>query len=370
LIYKNYGSTGKKLSVIGFGGMRFQDIDNREVCVEMLLEAAKLGINYFDTAAGYSDGKSEEVFGEAFKVFRERSLPFYVATKTFAATEDGIRREIEAQLKRLQVDCIDFYHVWCITSLDNWQERKDKGVLQTFRRLKEEGLIRHICVSSHLIGDQIKELLQEEVFEGVLFGYSAYNFTIRQKAFEAITAHNLGCVVMNPLGGGLIPQNPKIFEFIKNERQKSVVEAALHFLIAHDRITTVLVGFSNMNEIREAVRAMDSYQPLDEQDLQRIKDAVVDSFEGLCTGCQYCDHCPEGIPVPKFMDAYNHNILYGGDKNALERLHWHWDMKGDEARAIAASCSECGQCETACTQHLPIIQRLKEIAATGKSDKS
>ena len=71
-------------------------------------------------------------------------------------------------------------------ALENWDKRKKKGVISAFRKLKDEGLIKHICVSSHLIGDEIKVLLEEGIFEGVLFGYSVYNFKAREEAFNAI----------------------------------------------------------------------------------------------------------------------------------------------------------------------------------------
>ncbi|MDR2369832.1 MAG: aldo/keto reductase, partial [Treponema sp.] len=202
MIYRDYGSTGKKVSLLGFGGMRFRDIDDHGECVRMMAAAAEGGINYFDTAPGYFETKSETLYGRGFAELRRRKLPYYVATKTFASGEKAIRAEIEAQLRRLDVPAIDFYHIWCITSLENWRQRKKDGVLDTFRKLKEEGLIRHICVSSHLVKDENRELLSEGVFEGVLFGYSAYNFRTREAAFDAIRAKKLGAVVMNPLGGG------------------------------------------------------------------------------------------------------------------------------------------------------------------------
>jgi len=363
MIYKPYGTTGKQCSVLGFGGMRFKDIDNQDTCVEMMVEAAKGGVNYFDTAPGYFGVKSETVYGAGFKELKRLNLPFYSATKTFAFTESAVRKEIEAQLKRLGLESIDFYHVWCVVELANWEERKKNGVITVFRKLKEEGLINHICVSSHLIGDQIKELLKEEVFEGVLFGYSAYNFSIREKAFETISRRNLGCVVMNPLGGGLIPQNPEIFEFLKSNKDQSVVDAALHFLFAHEKITTALVGFGNLQEVCDALHAVETYSGMDAAHIDKIRESAGEAFFDLCTGCQYCDHCPEGIPVPKLMDAYNHYKLQGKKEAILDRLKWHWSLPASEA----ARCVECGQCEEACTQHLPIIERLKEIAALAPS---
>ncbi len=361
MIYREYGKTGKKVSVIGFGGMRFAAIDDRDACVQMMLEAAKSGINYFDTAPDYSGVKSEQVFGAGFAEMKRGKLPFYSATKTFKTTESSIRAEIEAQLKRLRLEAIDFYHVWCITSLDNWKGRKRDGVVKAFRALKDEGLIRHICVSSHLIGDDIRELLMEGVFEGVLFGYSAYNFNVREKAFEAIAARDLGCVVMNPLGGGIIPDNPDIFDFIRTRPDETVVEAALRFIISHERITCALVGFANREQVCDAVKAVDGFSPVSGSEIARMKTRLGAAFADLCTGCQYCDSCPEGIPIPRLMEAWNHGKLYGKSGAILDRLRWHWQVPASEA----GRCTRCGQCEKLCTQHLPIMERMAEIAGLG-----
>ena len=261
----------------------------------------------------------------------------------------------------MKVPAIDFYHVWCITTLGEWQDRKKDSVLDIFRKLKEEGLIRHICVSSHLTRDEIKELLLEGVFEGVLFGYSAYNFQTRQAAFDAIREKQLGAAIMNPLGGGIIPQHPERFGFLCRNGE-SAVAAALHFLWDHPEISTTLVGFDTIEQVREALAAMETYRPRSAAELAEAKAKAGQSLEGICTGCAYCDNCPEGIPIPKLMDSYNQKILSRpGEKNPIgERMFWHWKLRHSEA----AKCTACGQCEKACTQHINIIERLKEISLT------
>ena len=367
MLYREYGQTGKKVSLLGFGGMRFAHIDDHEKCVRMMVAAAEGGVNYFDTAPGYFETKSETVFGKGFAELRRRKLPYYSASKTFASTEDAIRREIEAQLKRMDIPAIDFYHIWSIVNLDDWRERKKNGILQSFQKLKDEGLIRHICVSSHLVYGEIRELLMEGVFEGVLFGYSAYNFQIRQAAFDAIREKRLGAVVMNPLGGGVIPQNPGLFDFLRRPGE-STVTAALRFLWDHPEISVTLVGFDTGEHVQEALAAMESYKPRTEAELAAAKAVAPASLEGICTGCSYCETnpgCPQGIPILKFMDAYNQKILNKSGKKDLvgDRLKWHWKLD----RPIAGNCTGCGQCEKACTQHISIIERLKEIAAGTKA---
>ncbi len=84
----------------------------------------------------------------------------------------------------------------------------------------------------------------------------------------------------------------------------------------------------------------------------------MEAFADLYTGCGYCDDCPQGIPIPKMMDAYNHKKTFGTARALTERLSWHWNL----APAEAGKCTRCGQCEESCTQHLPIMDRLSEIA--------
>jgi predicted aldo/keto reductase-like oxidoreductase len=359
MLYREYGQTGKKVSVLGFGGMRFAHIDDHDECIRTMLAAAEGGVNYFDTAPGYFETRSETVFGKGLAEFRRRNIPYYAATKTFATTDDAIRKEIDGQLKRLDIPAIDFYHIWSITSLDNWEKRKKDGVLHTFRKLKEEGLIRHICVSSHLINDEIKELLMEGVFEGVLFGYSAYNFQTRQAAFDAIREKKLGAVVMNPLGGGVIPQHPGRFKFLQRPGE-GIVASALRFLWDHPAITVTLVGFQTTEQVKEALSAMEGYKPRTQAELEAVKAGASACLEGICTGCAYCDDCPQGIPIPQFMDTYNQKIFNEGGGDPIgDRLKWHWSLE----RSVAGKCNACGKCEKACTQHINIIERLKEIAS-------
>jgi predicted aldo/keto reductase-like oxidoreductase len=359
MLYRVYGNTGKKVSALGFGGMRFDKVDDHDECVKMMVTAAKGGITYFDTAPGYFETRSETVFGKGFAELRRLGLPYFSATKTFKTTEKDIRTEIEAQLKRLNIPAIDFYHIWCITSLENWQERKKDGILDSFIKLKDEGLINHICISSHLVGDEIKELLMEGVFEGVLFGYSAYNYRTREAAFKAIQAKKLGAVVMNPLGGGIIPDHPERFAFLKKGNE-GIVQAALSFLWDHKDITVTLVGFQNETQVKEALEAMTAYKPRTPDELEALMGKSSASMEGLCTGCAYCDDCPQAIPIPKYTDAYNKKLLSkGADPSVItDRLRSHWSLDAKKA----GECTACGLCEKACTQHINIIERLKEIA--------
>jgi hypothetical protein len=359
MLYKTYGQTGKQVSVIGFGGMRFPDPQNIDFNAELLAHAYRKGINYFDTAPFYCDDRSEESLGAAIKHFRPGT--FYISTKCSEADGTELRHSLERSLQRLGVSRIHFFHIWCLLRPEQWEERVKGGAVAAAFQAKDEGLIEHVVVSSHLPGDRIRELLdQQPAIEGVTLGYSAVNFTFRQAAVDAAAQLGRGVVTMNPLGGGVIPRNPQRFEFLRGLGDRTVVEAALRFNISQPAVTVALVGFSNKSEVDEACAAVENFTPYGVAQVESVRVKSLQSLDGLCTGCGYCLPCPEGIEVPKMMDAYNHKILGNGDANTIpDRLKWHWGLTPDDAHA----CSLCGTCEDQCTQHLPIRDRLREIAA-------
>jgi len=359
VLHKKYGTTGISVSAIGFGGMRFTDQNQTEQCAALVKYAYDRGINYFDTAPGY--GKSEELFGVAFKtMLAERSQrPFYVSSKTFGGDPSSVRRDLETSLTRMGLDYLDFYHMWCILTPEVYAERKRNGTLKEFERLKEEGLIRHICVSSHMTGGDIGTILADYPFEGVLLGYSAMNFAYRDAGLEAAAAAKRGVVVMNPLGGGIIPREAGRFDFVRTRGEETVVEGALRFLINDPRITIALVGLSTTGQVDEAVSAAEGFRPLSPAQVATIRAGIKESFNELCTGCRYCDECPQGIPVPKYLDAYNHMLLGKGPQDMINRLLWHWGISLEDD--YLDRCTQCGLCNKACTQKLPVHERLAAI---------
>ena len=359
MIYRKYGNTGLDVSVIGFGGMRFPDQENVEQASTLVKAAYDAGINYFDTAIGY--GKSEELFGAAFKEMKKTRAqkPFYVSSKTFAADESSVRKDLETSLTRMGLDYLDFYHVWCLISPQAWKERQAGGVLKAFEKIKAEGLVKHIVVSTHMSGDDSAAMFDDYPFDGVLLGYSAMNFSYRESAVAAAAAKKMGVVVMNPLGGGIIPQNPDRFGFVKTQKDETVVEGALRFLVNDPRISVVLVGLSTLDQLAQTVKAVDGFKPISPEAIGEIRTNVKAAFNEMCTGCQYCDGCPENIPIPKLMDAYNHYMISGNADDMVNRLKWHWSINPSDA--YWKKCVECGKCEGECTQHLSIIKRLKEM---------
>ncbi len=367
MLTKPYGKTGKDVTVISCGGMRFDKFETPEEiekAAELVHYAYEKGINYFDTAPFYCNDKSEEIFGLAFKQMKPGT--FYTSTKSSQADAGKLRESLEKSLKRLNADKITFYHIWCVVTLDAWKERLAGGAVAEALKAKEEGLIEHVVISSHLRGNELSDVLSEGYFEGVTLGYSALNFPYREKALATAHDMGLGVVTMNPLAGGLIPNNAERFDFLRGPQDASVVEAALRFNISNQAITSALVGFSSKDHVDQAVAAAENFTPYPAEKVEKIRGQILETFDGLCTGCGYCLPCPEDVNIPHLMEAYNHKILSddGDDQAIVNRLKWHWNAKPE----AAAACSLCGACEEKCTQHLPIRERMKAILALDKQE--
>lgn len=355
--YALYGKTGFRISRLGFGGMRFAEPENVSKMAEIVLAAHDEGINYFDTAPGYCADMSEKIIGHALRQMKSTGSEFYLSSKTSKPDAEGVRADLHRSLERLGVDRIDFYHCWYILTLDGWERRKAGGAVDALLAARQEGLVKHLAFSTHLAGHEVKKVIDENIFEGVTLGYNAVNFPYREEGVKAAGRAGIGLAVMNPLGGGIIPDNPEVFPYIINRSGQSMVSAALEFLWSHSEITTALVGFRNIDDLRSAVGAWKNFDSAMKIDLEKMKRHVEDSFDRLCTGCRYCKDCPEGIEVYKYIEAYNH-LMLKSEESLHDRLKWHYGIDNLDKLDL---CTSCGECETACTQHLPILQRFEEI---------
>jgi len=362
--YTQYGKTDKQVSVVGFGGMRFDTNRPKEENAELVRYAASKGITYFDTAPGYCGDQSEDIFGLAFRDMPAGSL---VSTKGMPTNFDTAGKAYEAvcrSIERIGVEKIDFYHVWCLRKMEHYEMAVRPGAqYEGLLRCKEEGLIGHIVVSTHQQGPQVAQILAKDEFEGVLLGVNILNFPYRWDGLVAAQKHGLGVVAMNPLAGGAIPQHESDFAFLTRDGE-TPVEAALRFNIGCPAITITLPGFTTREHVDMACRVADSAEPMTDDELAALRKQLGANLDQVCTGCGYCRDCPEGIPIPGYMQFYNDKIMFGkSDEDMVKGLGFarSWGLVVERA-GESGDCIECGKCEDACTQHLPIVERLKEIA--------
>ncbi|MHB9140093.1 MAG: aldo/keto reductase, partial [Victivallaceae bacterium] len=252
--------------------------------------------------------------------------------------------------------------VWCIRRMEHFDLAMDCGLYEALLKCKAEGLVKHIVFSSHQEGTGVRKIVESGRFEGVLLGINILNFPYRWDGALAAKEHGLGVVAMNPLAGGLIPQNEDKLQFLASPGE-TPTQAALRFLVANPSISVALNGFTTREHIDAACRIADA-EPMTEDDIARIKSHISKNMTKICTACGYCEECPADIPIPAYMQIYNNKAAFGqSDEDMIKSMEFqhNWGLLV-EPRGSAAACIACGRCEESCTQRLNITERLKEMA--------
>jgi uncharacterized protein len=360
LQYTTYGKTTERVSLLGMGGMRWSKEISDEQAVAALRRANELGVNYFDTAPGYCDDRSETILGKALAEMPNDD--WFVATKgPNSLTESEVRSKIENSLRKLGVDAIDFYFLWCIITPEQYTKALEPGMcFDGIRKAHEEGLVRHVGISSHMESAGLKRIVDDGFFEFLMVPYNAVNFGQREDGVRYAKQKGLGVAAMNPLHGGIIAQYKDSLSIFRGST-KNGVEEGIRFCIESPYIDVTLSGMNSIAQVEENVGYANAYKPLDAEAFDDRVAKLRSSFDAMCTSCAYCvPGCPENIYIPAYMEVYNHYLLTGSIEETKGRLNWHKQfglLRGKQP--TASSCIECGACEETCTQYLDIITRLK-----------
>jgi len=353
--------------VLGFGGMRFDPKDG-ETAIRAVQRAAELGINYYDTAPSYCEDTSETFIGKALSSLpKEKQKDIHISTKSHIGADpkaDDVRRRIHDQLKKFKRDKIQFYNMWCILDLGQFKEiMAPGGPYEGALKAKEEGLIEHICASTHASGEEIAEIVKADVFEGITLGYNILNHEFRKEGMEAAAGAECAVVTMNPLGGGMLTRDEEMLNVLKEDKFDSFIAAALRFNFSHPEITVVLAGMKDAAEVEFNVNVAESVKEPDSEVVKRLIQKFESLGESFCTGCQYClEHCPENIQIHLYSGLWDRvRMKMPEDAERVYKVYLaeenNW-LKGKRA----SDCTQCGECEKACTQKLPIREYMEKIA--------
>ncbi|NSW92384.1 MAG: aldo/keto reductase [Firmicutes bacterium] len=365
--YRKFGNTGVMISALGFGSMRLPGYEkdgeffvDEEKSIEMIHRAFDLGVNYIDSAYGYCGGKSEIVVGKALKGYRDQ---VYVSTKvpTWHIKEKAdYRRFLEEQLKKLDVEYIDFYHFHSLNK-NNWENTVLKyNLIEDAQKAKDEGLIKHISFSFHDKPEVLIQLIDTGIFETLLCQYNLLD-RANEEAIAYANKKGLGVVIMGPVGGGRLASPSEIIKRSLGSKAKSTPEVALRFVLANPNVSCALSGMSSIDMVEENARVASIEEPLSREDWRRINETFEENkklADLYCTGCEYCLPCPNGIKIPRIFSIMNYHKVYGLTDYAKKEFE---KVGKEEAYgASPAECVECGECETKCPQNIKIRERLKE----------
>ncbi len=355
----------------GFGFMRLpmknEEVDIAETSrmVDAFLDA---GFNYFDTAHGYLQGKSEIALKSCLtgRYPRDSYILTDKLTADFFKTEADIRPFFESQLLACGVDYFDFYLMHA-QGAGNYSHFKECHAYETAFDLKAKGKIRHVGISFHDRPEVLEQILNDypsiEVVQ-IQFNYADYDDPAIQsrECYEVCVKYNKPVIVMEPVkGGNLANLSEDASEVLAQLHGGSPASYALRFAAGFPGIMMVLSGMSSMGQMQDNISFMRDFKPLNETELAAVK-KVQEIFRSKhlipCTSCRYCtDGCPRHISIPDLFAIMNTKQLYH-DWNA----DYYYDTVHTAPGRKASDCIKCGKCENSCPQHLPIRKLLENVA--------
>ena len=386
MIYRDFGNTGKKISTLGFGCMRLPEIQTGELSEEekkrrenlswyekqkddnwiideekaipMLKAAYDAGVNYFDTAQFYCHFNSQVTLGKAVKLMdREKTL---ISTKIpmdeLNSTAD-FRRMLELQLKTLDMDYIDFYHLHGIN-----RDRYDNkiapfGIRKEAEKAIDEGLIKHISFSFHGDVKDVPYVVDSfEIFSSALLQYNLLDRS-HEANIEYLANKGIGVVVMGPIAGGRLSMPSALASKLLGE-EMTTPELALRFVLGNKNVHCGLSGMGNMDMLEGNLKVANLEVPMTEADFLKAAAMMEElkKFSDLyCTGCNYCLPCPKGIEIPHVFNAYTYHNVYGLSTQAKNM----WNAKKG---APVSDCTNCKLCNKKCPQDILVAEKLKEVA--------
>jgi predicted aldo/keto reductase-like oxidoreductase len=328
---RQIGSTDIIASVIGFGGIPIQGVSFPEAN-RIFNKALDLGINFFDSARGYTD--SEEKMGRTLRAARDR---IYIATKALSRTADKFAVEIETSLRYLRTDRIDLYQIHSVGSLAELDTVLGPGgAYEALAKAREQGKVRWVGITGHSREVMLKAIATGR-FDTVQFPFNPIEDEWAEEVIPAAKKAGMGTICMKPFAGGAIGNH----------------RAALRFELARG-MDVVIPGMDAVEQVVENAAAGDELSPPGPRELEELAADKKRWGAKFCRRCSYCMPCPNGLNIP-FL------FLIEGYYSRYELRDWALQRLGGLQKKFA-DCKECGECLKKCPYGLPIPDMMKAAA--------
>ena len=367
--YKKFKSSAK-LSILGMGAMRLPVVGGDQGNIDyekakaIIDRAYQGGVNYYDTAYIYHNGKSEEFLGKALAEYPRES--YYVADKFNLQAEPDYKKQFPEQLSRLNMEYIDFYLIHGIQ--DAWMDQfLECGALRYFDELKKQGKIRNLGFSFHASPDSLRKLLKIYPwdFVQIQLNYLDWYYGDAKELYEILEEAEIPIMIMEPVRGGKLANLTREAEAILKEAdpEASIASWALRFVMSRPQVQVVLSGMSNLEQMEDNLHIFSETACLTEEEEALVKKAA-DEFRSKvgvgCTACRYCTpNCPIGLDIPKILSLYNDVKLVNEEWRATFA-----DAMPEGKRP--EDCIGCGACTGHCPQSLDVPAVMKEMAEIRK----
>ncbi|MCR5136481.1 MAG: aldo/keto reductase [Oscillospiraceae bacterium] len=371
-----------KLSSLGFGTMRLPmmpdgsgEIDQAEL--DRMVDAAmEAGVNYYDTAFPYHDGKSEVAVGKSLSRYPRES--WYLADK-FPGHQNvhgvtPLRPEdvFEEQLRRCGVEYFDFYLLHNVNeSSMKYYGNPENRYMDFFLEQKRNGRIRHLGFSCHADPECLRDFLalngDHMEFCQIQLNYVDWFLQNAVEKCRILREAGLPVWVMEPVRGGKLARFPEQTEAQLRELRpdESIPAWAFRWLQTVPKPTVVLSGMSSLGQMEDNIRTFSTDRPLSEKEIGLLDRIGRDFARKIpCTGCRYCcAGCPMELNIPFLLSLANDVGVYASMNTVMR-----YGSLEPEKRADA--CIGCGQCVEACPQKINVPEEMKKLAEGMKSQKS
>ena len=364
---------------LGFGLMRLPRLDpadegsiDLEQTKQMVDTFLQRGFTYFDTAWMYCAFKSENAVKDVLTSRHPRES-YTLATKLHAAyihSLDDRDAIFNTQREKTGVDYFDYYLLHDMGA-ERYEIYKKYDCLSWIAEKKRQGLIKHMGFSFHDTAEVLDQILTEHPemeFVQLQINYLDWDSEGVQsrKCYEVATKHGKPVIVMEPVKGGTLAKLPAAAEKLlrQAEPDASVPSWAVRFAAGLPNVKMVLSGMSSTEQLLDNTGFMQDFVPLTQQEqavIAQVVDTINASIAIPCTGCAYCtEGCPMHIAIPKYFSLYNADLQELKDKDFTSQGAYYDNLTLKFGKA--SDCIACGQCESVCPQHLPIIENLKRVA--------
>lgn len=355
-----------RLSRLGMGNMRLpvkmgepgEPIDY-EAAKEIIDQAMKAGINYYDTAYIYHGGKSEEFVGKVLKEYPRDS--YYVADKFNYQANPDYKEQFAQQLNRLGMERIDFYLIHGVQDYFI-EEAINCGCISYFDQMKKEGKIRYFGFSFHGTPQALKKMLEvyEWDFVQIQLNYYDWFFESAKELYEILTEANIPIMVMEPVHGGLLADlGAEANGILKEEKpDHSIASWAIRWVKSLPGVQVILSGMSDPVQLWDNVKTISETADITETEKKSLEKAaaIVRANTAVpCTKCRYCvPNCPMELNIPLLLSQYNDAKLSGTWRlNNLESI---------VKEKLPSACISCGTCTGYCPQNFDIPHYMAELA--------
>lgn len=339
--YNNLGNTGLKVSDVSCGAISLFEPN-------VLRYAYECGVNYFDTAEGYLRTRSESFIGEALKDVRDKVV---ICTKHAYNPNEKIEKakiieRVEASLKRLRSDYVDFAFIHNVDNLESFM--KNDEFLSAYETLKRDGKIRFTGFSTHNAKLTLKQAVETEFVQAVLVIYNHMEGREIEPLIEEVRKKGIGVIAMKIFAGGAQGR----LKALVSERQ-SYAQAAIRWVLSNPNIDTCIPTMSSYSHVEEYVSA--SGKPLTKKDMEVIKNYQIQANSIYCrVSCREClSSCPDGVAINDILRFAMYFENYGMEREAMR----YFSELDDRKKPY--SCYSCsGYCENSCPYGIKVKSRL------------